>query len=418
MEESTQSKKNWRHNLRIILKGIREVRTSLARLLLSITKALSFLFVILRAIKENLITIWKNRMCFPRSIKFKELKVVLVCWIEMPSSSFANRLKPLILKKGNTALYESNKGGMKVTIIPYGVGLRLFCDISVKEGDFSIKHTKKIFEDMENFGVQSIKDFFSRILPQIPVWVYVYPNYYVLELRPKYRRIKELDNLITKAIDEFLDIDYRKLEKMYPPDVITPELAIEALPTLGIFDPYVNREVAFTIAKGLTIGIGVSKELAKKFNQAILDRIEPRAYVSFRDIIPRKAKKISEFPFFYRVQLTSGKGWIDNMLILEDALNKYATLSEFKAMEENVKENIVFAMAGIMVGLCFALSTKSNIFFLVFGILFMINSCVFMISKVLYDKIPFISGKMLVVAKFLFYSLFVGFVLITLHELF
>lgn len=345
-------------------------------------------------------------------LRLGTLSVDLVCWSEMRASDFDSKIRPLTLsavRERKELLFENVKENMRAELIPQGTGHRFFCTVTRRpDTPISMEEAKGWLKKMEAFGIQTVNDFLTPLVSK-DVWIYFYPIWSISKIKPSYRRLAEIEVPLGVVADDLLYMDPKEIKEIYPIDVTTPEAATEELPSRAvIFDPRKRREANVIVARALSLVLGASTEVTEWFRQVVITRVEPRPYVSFGDVVPKKAQAIGRFPVFYRIQLVSGKGWTDNMIVLEEALASYSTLGKFSQMEEDVKQTVLLGLSAAMLTVALGiLAINYSIYVLILACLLLLDSGLFVTSRLLLSKFPVFSRKASIAGAWLLYFLFV-----------
>ena len=357
-------------------------------------------------------------------LSFKDLKVGIIVWVEMSRRDFEEKhvekmkeaiAKGLLDERKGVELFKLEEKRAQARLYGYSEGLRLFCFVDSTERTWvNCEEAKNILRSLEILGLETIKAYFQQILgTDKPIWLYFYPVWYIGSTKPGYERLLEISPGYSTAIDKIVYLDPDELQRIYPLDVTTPEIASEVLPmTYEIYDAESGREAFYRVQRGVSFILGANENKLSWFAKVIPSRIEVRPYVSFGNTVPRKAEDVKSFPKFERIQLTSGKGWIDNMLVLEEALERQKIIGDFKEVGKGVKEDILLALAGVFAGISVQLLTfRADIFLAILTALFLVDACLMGYGIIIRDKMPRLSKHSKKVATYLFYASLVLFFL-------
>lgn len=344
----------------------------------------------------------------PENLRLGDVQVSLVCWSEVPSTSFRETLRPLILSRMalQEPLYEQEFEGKFVRIKPHGVGFRFFVEAWERDAKFrSVMETKRFLEDLEALAVRCVQNFFGQAVPG-PLWIYFYPMWFIGRVVPDFKRISELESPLMISADQLLYMDPERIREIYPLEVVTPEIATEELPSrIVVFDRSLRKEAIIVVARGIAVILRASTEFRDWLRQVIATRVEPRPYVSFKDLVPRRAEAVQRFPVIQRVQLVSGKGWIDNMVVIEEALNQYSLASKFVETEESVVESFVLSLSIAMLTLSLGLlAVTFRPILVALSFAWALDAAMFVGARVIASRIPRLARRITTVAIFLFYS--------------
>jgi hypothetical protein len=352
---------------------------------------------------------------------FKSPALVLAIWTEMTPEDLTIHTQKILSSPSDSLGHKFYEKPLKIDghriiakFYERGTGLRILCFAQITEKRyFGPVELRELLVKLEKRVINCLKLYFkSQLRLKGPIWIHVYPIWYVKETSPQFHYVREILPKYGKYIDELLNLVER-----YPVTNTTPELPTERILRMHeIFDIDTNREALYVVLRGMTLIIGASQRNAIWFLKLIISRIEPRPFISFGRYVPKEAEKKPWSVF--KVRLVSAKGWYGDMTKIEDTLERQKLLGYFSEIKKSVKTDVLFALSGVLIGITRAMEViKPSIFWLPLSVFFLFCALLTGISKVWKISHPKFSRILWRVVEPLFYFCFVLFILNVFFDL-